>query len=201
MSFEAEPSFTIDRINKTPIVAVCGPMASGKGTVAEYLHNKFGFAHLKMSQMLRDYAGNAKLDRAGIDEVVDRIEEKFGANGLARVILERVDHRQRTDPASGVIIDGIRYSHVAAYLRAIPSTTVVWLHAPQNVRFQRTLGRERRDDLTTWEDFVAKDDQELAWMAGIPYLADLRLDTTHPLQEVQQIVHSVIAEKFFLADQ
>lgn len=70
------------RMTKLPIIAIDGPSASGKGSIARGLARELGFAHLETGLLYR-YVGKqwltARKDAGDLD-IAERIAQKFAEN-------------------------------------------------------------------------------------------------------------------------
>jgi len=140
------------------ILGLAGEMGSGKGTVAEYLGEKYGGKTHRFSTMLRDILDRLYLpqSRENMQKISTNLRLIFEEDLLARVMSDDV----KKDSNDLVVIDGVRRVADIKYLREIPHFKLIYVEADIEKRYERIHGRgENADDLNkTFEQF--KKDQE-----------------------------------------
>lgn len=136
------------------IVTFVGRISSGKGTAAQYLHDKYGAEVLTFSNILRDV-----LQRLGVEETRDsfvRLSEilrgAFGEDLLSKIIASDA----LKSAADVVAIDGTRRTTDIEHLKGLPGFVLVAIHAEPEARYQRLSQRTvKADDQTkTYEQFL-----------------------------------------------
>lgn len=140
------------------ILGFSGEMASGKGTAAKYLEEKYGAKPYRFSAMLFDIANrlHLPLDRDSLQRISMSLRHEFGEDLLAKVMFE--DAKHETNPL--VVIDGVRRLEDVRYLRELPEFRLCFIAAPMKLRYERMVKRgEKADDTTkTFAEF--EDDHE-----------------------------------------
>ncbi|MDO8520947.1 MAG: AAA family ATPase [bacterium] len=132
---------------KKIILGFAGEMASGKGTAAKYLAERYGGATYRFSTMLRDVLRRLHLpeDRDTLQKLSTWLRKTFGEDTMAKVMFEDA----KGDTHAVVVIDGVRRLEDVKYLREIPEFKLCYLSAPMKTRHERLVLRgENADDKT-----------------------------------------------------
>ncbi len=138
-----------------PIIALTGTMASGKGTVAEYLKKK-GFEIYTYSDVVREEAKKLGYGqtRENLRKVGTLLKEKSGNMGiLSRKLLAKI----KTGKA---VLDGVRNVAEINELRKRKGFFLIGVDAGQKIRFKRMQKRKRQGDPKTFEEFKEIDNKE-----------------------------------------
>ncbi|MGB7296470.1 MAG: AAA family ATPase [Candidatus Aminicenantales bacterium] len=137
------------------LVGLTGTNGAGKGEVASYLVKK-GYAYVSLSDEIR-----ANLRRKGKessrDEMIaagNALRRRYGADILARRVMEKVK--------SPTVIDSIRNVSEIAFLRGQSDFVLVSVDAPAELRFARIRKRGRAESASTFEEFMAKEKEEMS---------------------------------------
>lgn len=177
------------------IIGFTGLIASGKGTAAKYLEEKYGASTYRFSTMLRD-----GLDRFYISQTRENIvifseimRQAFGQDLMAKVIANDA----RNDEHAIVVVEGIRRMPDITHLKEIPDFKLIRLVAEPQTRWERLTKRnENADDATkTYEQFQA--DHQMPTELTIPEVmghADLEIDNNGDLDALYRQLDLLIAE-------
>jgi dCMP deaminase len=179
------------------IVGVTGFFCAGKDTLADLLRAK-GFAHVSLSDILR-----GELAKRGREVTVPNLTEV--GNELRRlqgpgVLAERA--LARTDYGRNWVITSIRHPAEVAVLRRRIDFVLVFVDAPQRVRFERSLARARLGDPRTFEEFAAWEARQLDAHEGDPAaqamaacrdLADEHVDNSGDMESLGAKVNAFVA--------
>lgn len=140
------------------ILGFIGPLASGKGTLAKYLGEKYGCATYRFSSMLRDVLQRLYVEptRANLQKVSQILRENFGQDLMSKVIAEDV----KNDTTDLVVVDGVRRPTDITYLETNPAFHLVYITADPRWRWERLVKRNENpgDDKKTFTEF-SKDEQ------------------------------------------
>ncbi len=176
------------------ILQIAGEAGAGKTDVCAHLAEEYDFSVILVSELIRSFAQTKNLvlgPRSDYLEMHKRMKDEQGADIVARTIL--------SEPASRLCVDGIRVIRDVERLRRAPgsTSTVIALHCPAEVRFERTLERKSALDRFTFEEFLEDDrqdsynpDPELQNTLAVMDAADYHVDASQP----QEIVFKAIDE-------
>lgn len=168
------------------ILGFVGEIASGKGTSAAYLMEKYGANDHRFSAPLRDVLNRISIDttRENLQNLSSCLRQTFGQNLLAHIITEDA----KKDEHKIVIIDGIRRNPDIEYLEKLPEFKLIYITADPKLRFERLLGRgQNSDDKTkTYDQFLKdheaeaeKDIPTVSANADYKIINDGELDSLH----------------------
>ena len=162
-------------IMKKLILGFTGEIASGKGTCARYLKEKYDADPYRFSTSLFDVARRLHLpeDRDHLQRLSTALRKEFGEDVLAKVMF--ADAKDAI--ARLVVIDGVRRFEDVKYLRELPEFKLIYLSAPMRIRYDRMVLRgEKADDKTkTFEAF--KRDHQRESELEIPKLETIASET------------------------
>ncbi|MCI0615156.1 AAA family ATPase, partial [bacterium] len=130
------------------IIGLTGKNASGKGEVANYLKDK-SFYFYSLSDAIRDELNSRKIPvtRDSLIETGNELRSKFGADILARRIIEKLDANRN------YVIDSIRNPAEVEAFRKTRRFVLLNIDAPDEVRFERIKARNRENDPKTMKEF------------------------------------------------
>ena len=179
------------------ITGVTGFFCAGKDTMAELLRGK-GFAHISLSDIIRQEL--ASRGRAvtipNLTEVGNELRRLHGPGVLAQRALERMDFGRNW------VVTSIRHPAEVDVLRRRLDFSLVFIDAPQKVRFARSQLRARPGDPATFKDFAAWEARQLDPHQGDPAaqamaacrdLADERLDNSGTVDALRAKVDALVA--------
>ncbi|MFH1326267.1 MAG: AAA family ATPase [Candidatus Falkowbacteria bacterium] len=181
-------------IQKKLIIGLVGEIASGKGTVVDYLVNKHNASQHKFSTSLRDLLQRLYLDvnRQNMQNISTVLREHFSQDLLAKVIAEDVAN----DNNQFIIIDGVRRFSDITYLKKLPEFKLVYVKTDIKKRYERIIERQENtdDQFKTFEQFQkdnqAETEQEILKVAET---ADYVINNNGTMEELQQRVDEVIS--------
>lgn len=143
------------------ILGLAGEIASGKGTTAKYICEKYLGSTHRFSTALRDVAQRMYLEenRENLQKISTIFRENFFDDILSAVIAKDVAN----DKCEIIAIDGVRRMADISYLQKIPGFKLVYIEAGMNNRYKRitTRGENVDDNIKTFEEFE-KDHQREA---------------------------------------
>lgn len=142
------------------ILGLAGEIASGKGTTAKYICEKYNGSTHRFSTTLRDLLGRVYLpeSRENMQKMSTIMRENFFDDILSSVIAKDVEQ----DEHQIIAIDGVRRLADTTYLKKIPGFKLVYIEADMEKRYERITGRgENTDDATkTFEEFKKDHERE-----------------------------------------
>ena len=135
------------------IIGLTGSLASGKDAVVDILKRK-GFICLSLSDEVREEAKarGIELTRENLQILGNEMRKNEGNEILAQKVLRKV-----SDPQKHYIINGIRNTAEVRELKNWPSFYLIAVDAPQQMRFQRMMQRNRPSDPKNFYDFMRLD--------------------------------------------
>ncbi len=145
------------------ILGFVGDLASGKGTICQYLKEKYNVNSYRFSTMLRDI-----LDRIYVEKTRENLQDlstflrgRYGQDIMSKVIVKDV----LQDKNDLVVVDGIRRPTDITYLQELPGFHLIYVTADPKLRWQRmVLRQENPDDAGKTFDQFLKDEQAEADM-------------------------------------
>jgi len=177
------------------IIGLVGPMASGKGTIAEYLKKEKRAEILKFSTPLRDVLErlHADISRINMQNVSKALRESLGQDLLAKVIAGDVENSNEEI----VVVDGIRRWDDIKYLKEKKGFILVAIDADVKIRYERLVkrGENEGDSNKTYEEFLS--DHEKETELTIPEImksADKTIDNNGDLENLYNQINKIINE-------
>lgn len=184
------------------VIGLTGTIGSGKDVVREILEKKFNTVSVKLSDLL-DQAILKKKGIATTREIQqdsgDQLRKQYGNHILAKIAVEFM--KKNNDMK---VIDGIRNPGEVDFLRQQfgEDFKLIAVDAPQQVRFERVVKRNRDIDPKTWEEFVVADERDQGkeqpeygqQVRKCIEMADVVLQNDGSLEEFQKKVEDVIRE-------
>lgn len=141
------------------VVGLGGMPGSGKSLVVE-VAKELGYDIVTMGDVVREQTRLAGLEPtpANIGKVMLELRAKEGQYVIAKKCIPKIE----AQTSSRVLIDGLRSLYEADIFKEhFTGFTLVAVHAPPNVRFERLKIRGRSDDPPNYEVFHERDMREL----------------------------------------
>lgn len=142
------------------ILGLTGQIATGKGTAAAYLKEKYSASTYRFSTILRDLVDRIYIpqSRENLQDLSEFLRERFGEDVLAKVMAEDV----KKDQNNLIVIDGIRRPDDVKYLKEIPGFILVHIFADMEKTYERIVMRGENTDDTqkTFEQFQKDHERE-----------------------------------------
>lgn len=175
------------------ILGITGPMASGKGTVADYLKEKHGAVIYKFSTPLRNVLDRLYLEqsRQNMQDISTVLRKQFGEDLLAKII----SHDVEKDDSKLIVVDGIRRLTDIKYLNELPEFHLISITADQKLRWERITQRgENPDDANkTFEEFQQNEQAEAErQIAEVVATAKLELDNNNGYENLYQQIENIL---------
>jgi dephospho-CoA kinase len=175
------------------ILGLSGEIASGKGTVAKYICDKYDGASHRFSTMLRDVAKRMYLEenRENLQKISTIFRQNFFDDILSSVIAKDVEN----DPHQIIAIDGVRRLADIAYLQKLPGFKLVYINADVEKRFERITkrGENSDDNGKTLEEFKKDHEREAEMqIKDLKDKADFVVDNNGTFEELYKQVDEII---------
>lgn len=141
------------------VVGLVGPIASGKGTVAQYLSKK-GYKSYSLSDRIREEitARGLIITRESLNTVSNELREKFGPQVLAELTAKLIER----DNPELVVVDAIRNPAEVNFLKQKFGARIIGVVADQKKRFELFMKRgTNTTGISSWEEFRTLDNAEL----------------------------------------
>jgi len=138
------------------IIGLTGRIAAGKETLTDFLRKK-EFIYLETSKMLTEELRKRGLEvnRWNMQNLGDELRNKLGPGALMKMLLEK------TKPSKNYIFDSLRNAREVEFLRNnVKDFVLIAVDAPQKIRFERILKRNKPSDPKTWEEFLKIDNRD-----------------------------------------
>lgn len=146
-------------VNKI-ILGFVGDLASGKGTIAKYLREKYNINSYRYSTMLRDMLARVYLpdSRDNMQKLSTFLRQNFSEDIMSKVIAKDVENDQ--NPL--VVVEGIRRPADIIYLKANLGFHLIYITAKPKIRWERAVKRNENpgDDKKTLEKFLQDEQAE-----------------------------------------
>ena len=177
------------------LIGLTGRIGAGKETLTAFLREK-GFIYLETSEMLKEELKKRGLEvnMWNMQNLGDELRQKYGPGALMKMLLEK------TEPNKNYIFDSLRNPGEAEFLKNnVKDFILIAVDAPQKIRFERILKRDKPSDPKTWEGFLKVDNRDffdennpLGQQVGkCMELADFKIingsDLKKSMREIEQI--------------
>lgn len=181
------------------VLGLVGPIASGKGTISEFLKSK-GFKYFSLSNVVRTetLARGLEMTRENLQDVGNDLRENFSGSVLVdRIIKEIKKHKL-------VIIDGVRNPQEITVIKNQLGGKIVHISAFKNRRLERYLDRAKvrgEDDATISKfkqvearDLGAGEDKNGQQVSECLRLADYKLVNNSSLDQFYSDCEAMLSE-------
>lgn len=175
------------------LIAVVGPLASGKGAVIDVLKEK-GYICLSLSDVVREHTKEwgLELTRKNLQDVGDSLRKKFGSSILAELAASHI----MKDSSKKYIIDGVRNPAELTYLKSHFETFTLGVTASAEKRFSLMKIRNREWDPKTKEEFDELEARDRGigqesfgqQVSACLDMADLVIDNNGSLEQLQESI-------------
>ncbi|MFC1600981.1 AAA family ATPase [Candidatus Sumerlaeota bacterium] len=179
------------------IIGVTGFFAAGKDSCAAYLEQQ-GFGHLSLSDIIRQELEQRgeEINIANLTRTGNELRRQFGFDVLAQRALRRMTTDQ------DYVVTSIRHPDEVRALRGAERPfTMLFVDAPQRLRFERSQQRRRAGDETTLEAFAAAEQAQLdsadpatQQLRACRQLADQVLDNDTGLAELHDKIDRALKQ-------
>lgn len=141
------------------LILITGMPGSGKTTAARYLA-ELGYRVVNLGDEVRRIAEERGLkpSRENLLKLAEELRRNGGRDAVARRCIEHI----KAEGWERIAVDGIRsLEEVEAFREAFGDALLIAIHASPRTRFERLKIRGRLDDPKSWDEFYARDLEEL----------------------------------------
>lgn len=131
-----------EKIEKA-VLGLIGTIASGKGTVARYLVEKYGFKRIIMGNLVRALARKLKLKPTR--ENLHNLQAKYRAR-YPHYFINKVIEKIKSSKWERWVVDGIRHPDQAELLKKTFNAKLIFIDAPVVLRWKRAKKRHRQKE-------------------------------------------------------
>jgi dephospho-CoA kinase len=151
----------VTSLDGVSIIALVGPIAAGKGTAAELLIQQ-GYAPFNYGDVIYEErtALGLKEERKISNAVGAGLRLKFGNDIIARRIAGSIERFIEEEQGQKILIDGLRHPEEVLWVKENLGAQVIGVTALPEIRFERTLNRNRAVDPKSFEGFVEVDHED-----------------------------------------
>jgi dephospho-CoA kinase len=176
------------------VIALVGPLASGKDVTKKYLESKYGAQSIKFSKILRDVLEriNVPNSRENLQNLSTELRKLFGEDLLAKVIVkDAIDCKSEM-----VILDGVRRLSDIEHAKKLDGFILISIDANQESRYKRLISRNENegDAEKTFEEFLADHDREADKEVPIVMQeAKFKIDNEGSFEDLYKKIDEIIA--------
>jgi len=143
------------------VIALVGPIAAGKGTVAELLIKR-GYVSVNYGDVIYEERTKRGLkeERKNSHAAAASLRVEFGNDIIARRIDESVRKLRDQNLGNKILIDGLRHPDEVNWVRSNLGAVIIGITANPEIRYQRAVKRNRLVDPKSPEGFAEVDEED-----------------------------------------
>ena len=175
------------------ILGLVGEIASGKGTVVDYLAQNHNASTHRFSTIIRDVLDRLYIEhsRDSLQQTSSMLRNTYGENILAKVM----DGDTKNDENPIIVIDGIRRIADIEFLKENPDFKLVFIDVSLEKRYERIIQRgENADDKNkTFEEFKLDAQREAELTIGeLRNKANVILDNNGKREDLERQIEELL---------
>lgn len=177
------------------IIGLTSPNCAGKGEVARWLVEEYGFLHLSVRELLEEKLGERGRvnDRNAMRLLANELRAQHGHDYFVRVLCERACAQPRP-----VVVESIRNPSEVRALRHCGARLFA-VNADLRVRYERASKRGSSTDRVSFQEFCTQDDAEMfsvnpheQSVGGCVRSADVLFTNNGTVEELQAQIDAVM---------
>ena len=172
-----------------------GKIASGKGEAAEFLKSEYKAEVFRFSDILKSVFSRLSMPntRENLQALGRVLRTLFGDN----VLVEALKHDIEASKAKMVVVDGVRYQVEADMVKSFPNSVLIYITAPDEVRYKRVLSRGTRGEKNiTLEEFKKNEQNETEQaIDAVGAKADIKIENTGTIKQLHTELQTTISPK------
>lgn len=175
------------------ILGLSGMLAAGKGTITEYLKNKYQAVNFRFSDPFRETLEIYDLDvsRENMQKLSTLMRQHFGEDVLAKAMTKKAKHA-----SDGlIVIDGVRRFTDIENLIKLPEFHLVAIKVDQKIRFERCVNRKENigDATMTFDEFCVKEAAEAeSQIPAVMAHAEFAVDNNGTMEDLQKQIDEIL---------
>jgi dephospho-CoA kinase len=174
------------------IIALSGKMGSGKTAASDFLHEKYGAKQMRFSQILMDVLSRLHVpaSRENLQKLGHALRSSVGEN----VVVDAFKADLEAEDAEIIVVDGVRYPNEVDLVRSFPEGILLFLDAPQKVRYERCVKRgEKGEASISFKEFAESEKKPTErHLDEIKKLADFVVENEGPLSELRKRIEEIL---------
>ena len=176
------------------VIGLAGRIGSGKGTIGEYLTEKYGAEGRRFSDILVDLLMRLHVspEREALQNMGATLRSQFGDDVLVHALQKDLE-----EAASDlVMVDGVRYPNEVEMLRGFENSLLFFMDAPMEVRFERVRIRgEKGESKIDYDEFLRAEERETErYLDQIKETADYQIDNSGSFEDLYKQVDKALKE-------
>lgn len=186
------------------IIGVVGPLACGKGVVAEHLIKHKGYISFSLSSIVHDELkkkGVTNFTRTTLQDIGDMLRKNEGDGALAKRAVSILQKKG----VEKVVIEGIRNPGEVAYLRTLPGFFLIAIDSRRDLRYKRVIQRGKPWDPKNWKSFEQVDCRDQGdtknksgqQVQACMSLADVKIENNNSIEELKKEIEMVLSKRSF----
>ena len=140
------------------IIGITGTLGAGKGTVVEYLKEKYGFVHFSVRDFLKEQVlrRGMELNRDSFTQVANELRAAHSPSYVTDCLYERAAQQSHD-----AVIESIRTPGEIDALQAKGNFQLWAVDADPEIRYKRAVLRNSETDHVSYETFLANEQREM----------------------------------------
>lgn len=140
------------------IIGITGTLGAGKGTVVEYLKEKYGFVHFSVRDFLKEEVLRRGMEpnRDSFTQVANELRAAHSPSYVTDCLYERAAQQPHD-----AVIESIRTPGEIDSLQAKGNFRLWAVDADSEIRYRRAVLRNSETDHVTYETFLANERREM----------------------------------------
>lgn len=176
------------------IIGITGTIGAGKGTVVDYLADKYHFKHYSVRKYLTKILSEQGLEanRDNLTKLANSLREK---NNSPSFIIEEL-YKEAQSEGGKAIIESIRTTGEIDKLKSLGKFILLAVDADQDIRYQRAFARKSETDKISFEKFQADEAREMSSdnpnnqnLTGCIQRADFKVYNNSSIEKLQEEIN------------
>lgn len=141
------------------ILGITGTLGAGKGTVVQYLVEKYHFEHYSVRKYLTKFliAKGIEPNRDSFTELANRLRAEHNSPSY---LIEEL-YREAAKSSQNAIIESIRTVGEIDKLKSLGEFYLLSVDGDRITRYQRIVSRKSETDRISYEQFVLDEEREM----------------------------------------